>query len=75
MNCVSTQIIAERKRYHERTNDRYLQNFDNDVSAENDDTSTVPKNSKYILMGSYSTYLIFIPINYIFQLFPILYDL
>ncbi|XP_011705501.1 PREDICTED: cytochrome P450 4C1-like, partial [Wasmannia auropunctata] len=37
------RIITERKLYHERTNDRFLKNFDNNTSAEEDKTMGIRK--------------------------------
>lgn len=36
LHGFTDQIIAERKLYHERTNDQYLKSFDNDTSIETD---------------------------------------
>lgn len=45
INYISTQVIAERKFYHEKTNGRYLQSFGDNTSAVSDDTSAETRES------------------------------
>ncbi|XP_011704848.1 PREDICTED: cytochrome P450 4C1-like, partial [Wasmannia auropunctata] len=44
------RIITERKLYHERTNGRFLKNFDNDISTEEDDVDTMRVRKKRLAL-------------------------
>ncbi|XP_024887719.1 cytochrome P450 4C1-like [Temnothorax curvispinosus] len=41
LHGFTEQIIAERKLYHNRTNNQYLKSFGNDMSAKRDDAEPI----------------------------------
>ncbi|XP_071581886.1 cytochrome P450 4C1-like, partial [Temnothorax nylanderi] len=50
LHGFTEQIIAERKLYHNRTNNQYLKSFGNDTSAERDDAEPIGIRKKRLAM-------------------------
>ncbi|XP_071576478.1 cytochrome P450 4C1-like [Temnothorax nylanderi] len=50
LHGFTEQIIAERKLYHDRTNNQYLKSFGNDTSAERDDAEPIGIRRKRLAM-------------------------
>ncbi|KAL6431889.1 hypothetical protein ACFW04_007376 [Cataglyphis niger] len=50
LHGFTEKIIAERKLYHERTNDRYLKNLENDKETETDDVKAFGIKKKRLAM-------------------------
>ncbi|XP_011696000.1 PREDICTED: cytochrome P450 4C1-like [Wasmannia auropunctata] len=50
LHGFTEEIIAKRKLYHERTNDKYLKNIGNDISAEENDAEMFRSQRKRLAM-------------------------